>query len=288
LKLKIRKLRGEEMKRFRENFLIDAHAHLGIDWKYGFELTPQELIKKMKKAGVDKTIIFPCPWTKSFDYVEENRYIIRASRRYKNLFPGLIVNPLIRKSLEEIQSLCKQEKVRAIKLHPSAGNYSLREAVLNAFVFDFIEDLALPLFIHSSYKPKNEEILEIAQRFSGPVIVSHAFRFNKNLVRKATQLSNVYLDLSPFLTLLNAGQESKIILGNPEELIESARKRNPKHLFKVLFEMMKGRIIWGTDEPWCSKLPFSVGYFKEVNFIKHLNEKLREKIMMNAQEIFSL
>lgn len=267
--------------------IIDSHVHIGRDKKYRFKLTPRELLGKMKKVGVEYALIFFCPWTEKMDYVKENRYIVKVSKKFKNLYPVLFVNPLSQESIKEIRILLKEGEIRGIKLHPSAGKYS-PNTILETRVIEIAEEFGLPLIVHTSYHRKYKEVIEIAREFSHPLIAAHAFRFKKSFLEEAKTLSNLYLDPCPLLTLLNAGRFSRFVLGNSKELVEPARNRNPENLFRLLFEIMNGRIVWGTDEPWSSRMTFSVGYEAEVNFIKSIAPRLREKIMQNTQKIFKI
>lgn len=272
------------MSKERKTLIIDSHVHIGKDEKYGFELSAEEFIEKMRQAKVDYAVIFACPWTRSGNYVDENLHIVESSRKFDTLFPALFVNPFSRESIEGILGFCKRREGKAIKLHPLSGEYKPRD-LLDTDILAIAREYDLPIIIHSGYQDEYEGIIEIAHELPNPIIVSHAFRFRKKLIEEASKIPNIYLDPCPILALLNSG---KRFLGDLGELIDVAKEGDAKILFNALYEIMDGRVVWGSDEPWSSEMSFSMGYNSEVELIRQLEERVKQRIMRNAQDIFQI
>lgn len=139
--------------------LIDAHNHIGgPDKGDGAKQSPDEIVRNMDAAGVDKAVVFPfnevAPGP-SFSLA--NDFIVAAVRKYPERLIGFArLDPNCGDvGLTELERAIVKLGLKGIKLHPSSQKFSVehpmvleiveRAAELNVpVIFDSGKDLSPP------------------------------------------------------------------------------------------------------------------------------------------------
>lgn len=126
--------------------VIDVHNHLGEPWGTTYEQTPEVLLRKMDRAGVDRAVVFPFPFG-NFD----NEYVARAVRQHADRLTGFVmVSPFQRVDLRDyIRRYVEDDGYRGIKLHPAAHGYKLSELNVCGPILDVARELGIPVLAYS-------------------------------------------------------------------------------------------------------------------------------------------
>jgi hypothetical protein len=248
--------------------LIYHHIHLGFDNKTGYSLGTEGLLKRMDVQGVDKAVVFSCPNVPPLDknpYERENERVLTESFGEPKLIPFMFVHPYL--DTPEYVNATK-DHFKGFKIYSSARGieYSYSK-IQNTEVFDVIRSTGKPLLVHTSLREggRARDLVEVIRRYSGPVILAHLARLSSLDLDLVSGLKNSYLDLAPLNVLLNNPQ----FLANTSELPEAIRDLSPEKIVNYLKGRFTGRLIWGTDSPWCDHLSPD-GYRGEVNLFKRL------------------
>jgi len=250
--------------------IIDHHVHLGLDTnKSGFSLTAEELMRKMNLYGIDKSIVFACPNITPKDknpYQEENKKILAASRKYKQLIPFMFVNPF----LDTIDYLEKtQVMFSGFKVYATANQmgYSYSKA-LDKKQMQMLIEIGKPMLFHTGKVEGSrvDDLLCIIKASKGLILLAHSGRLFKQGLERVAKYDHVYIDISPIVTNIEL---EKILLAPPEERDLKLSKINPQKVIDYLERLFNGRVIWGSDTPWCDNL-IKEGYKREIEVRKYL------------------
>lgn len=307
--------------------LIDSHAHVGFDWfstkvaRTG-EQTPENLLAKILKNRVDKSVIFPfpnpkeliCPFTykesskpaklkevkeksyvlycetckkrfkvKNIPYLKENKEIIFFSKNYpKRFVPFIAIDPRHPRTVEMVREF--GDSARGIKIHPFILRSNPVEMISDELM-KTVKEKDLSLLFHSGIEENSSplNILKLAEEYEEiNIIIAHCARLHKEVLRKVSELPNLYIDstLAPtFPRWLN--RKDKIFLST---LTSSDKKKlhSVEGVYDFLVSIAGGdKILFGTDVPF-SKEKYSdcVKAFKEAEISP--KEKIAYK---NAQKL---
>lgn len=126
--------------------IIDIHNHLGEPWGTRYRQTPDELLARMDRAGVDVAGVMPFPFN-NFD----NDYVVRAVAAHPERFVGLVlVSPFQEEDPRDtIRRLVEVNGFRGVKLHPAAHGYKLSEHAVVQEILDLCAELELPVLAYS-------------------------------------------------------------------------------------------------------------------------------------------
>ena len=169
--------------------IIDCHNHVGFENEFEHQ-TSNELLKMMKKAKVDKSVVFPfAPITPTDSMKSENEKIAKLCSLNDKYIGFGRVNQLSSDYLDEIDRIVKLG-LKGVKVHT-------RRALVPQEIFDKLEKYKLPVLVHSA-NCKNSRVGNLKQvKYSGPVIIAHA---GKDYMGEAIELvnsrRNFYMDLS--------------------------------------------------------------------------------------------
>jgi hypothetical protein len=248
--------------------IIDHHVHLGVDSnKTKYTLSKESLLEKMDIMGVDKSIVFPCPNIPPRDknpYLPYNQEIKDQTQNQSRLIPFMFVHPYLDDS-KYISSM--KESFKGFKLYNSAKDMEYEyNNIHNTETIKSISSESKPLIVHTSlFKGgRARDLIPFIQSYSGPVAVAHIARMSHSDLELISKIENVYIDLSPFNTMLKNPHFLSL-----NEIHPSIRDLNPIEIIDYLTQMFGNRIVWGTDSPWCDNLNFN-GYKEEVDIFKEL------------------
>lgn len=227
--------------------IIDIHNHVGV--RPGAKQTPEELLKKMDKAGVDKCVIFPqtrtCP----------NDVVLKATKDYPDKFIGMImVNPWHKDAQDKLKEGL-EAGFTGLKLHPYVDAFPLDYHELLDPIFKICEEYKAPIICHcTGDNPYSmpQQFEEMARTFPNVILImahSGMIWAVDAAIRISSRNKNIYLGTSTTLTshiekALEVAGADKILMGtdspfNMHELeiqkIKMAIK-DPEDLKKVLGE----------------------------------------------------
>jgi predicted TIM-barrel fold metal-dependent hydrolase len=250
--------------------LIDSHVHLGKDYyKTGYSLSKEELLKKMDKFQIDKSIIFSCPNVFPFDknpYEKENQFIINSAHTEPRLIPFMFVHPW-KDTIEYIHS--NQNFFKGFKIACNARNMEYcYDDLFNNPVMNLISSMGKPLIVHIGLKERQraKNLVQLLKRYKSKVVLAHSARLFSYDLDLISKFPNVYLDLSPLNVLISCNN----FLPPASELPRIIKDKKPAEIINYLSSLFEKRLIWGTDTPWCDNLCLE-GYEKEVKLYRELN-----------------
>ena len=250
---------------------IDHHVHLGIDWKFNYSMSGNEIIILMNRFGIDQSIVFPCPF-QDFSYENPysiaNGYVLHSAMTFSNkLIPFMFVHPFM-DTKEEVEGLAN--KFQGYKFYNQAGEYDYRD-LSSSNIADYIFNQKKPVVFHigATKKGKPSTLIDTVDSFpETPFYLAHSGRLFKQDLENLSSRPNVYIDVSPLATMCNKGYFARKELRSPEVDIN-----NPKSVLNYLYGLFgKDRVVWGSDAPWSIKL-LDNGYSKEIEILEIMEDK---------------
>lgn len=181
--------------------VIDFHCHIGRD-KDGTVGHPSDLLKHMKNAGIDYSVIFPFDEKypgSCFSNANERIYkIMKKTRRFVG-FMRLNPNCERRILINEIEKNVKR-KFKGIKLHPRSQSFRIISKEVNV-ICKLAEKYELPILMHTDARigyEKNSnplKLAKLAEKFPKvKFIAAHMGYFIPQFLKKARKLKNLYID----------------------------------------------------------------------------------------------
>ncbi len=209
--------------------IIDTHAHV-VKKSY-----QDELINVINEMRDNNTIAFNI----SYD-INSSKEVLELNREYETLIPVIGVHPgdcqgWNQSMLIELESLItdKVAAIGEIGLDYHYDNYD-KEEQAKAFI-DQIElaiKYNLPIVVHT--RDSLEDCYEIVKNYSEAKFLFHSWSGDKEMTEKYLSISNnIYFSYNGILTFKNAEMQQEVIKEIP--------------LDRLLFE---------TDCPWLSPVPF--------------------------------
>jgi predicted TIM-barrel fold metal-dependent hydrolase len=205
--------------------VIDCHVHAGTASALTAPWTtiadPEEIIRRNKQAGIDKSVIFPIS---NDTYEDANREIAEICRRYPGRFIGYAKHdPQTEKGRIRAMLLreCREMGLRGLKLHVHPTSETL----------DTVVELGIPIIYH----PKRVQMFEeIARAYpTVDLILAHLgsdlsadWREHLAGIEMAASHANVYLDTGATVLTRYIEQAierlgpSKIIFGSDEPEVD--------------------------------------------------------------------
>jgi len=199
--------------------IIDSHTHIGFE-ENTQKQNPEELMKWMDIAKVDKSVIFPLGPTegKEQSYFKENENISKQLDNPRFIVFGR-VNQLSQDSLQEVDHI-KSLGLKGIKMHSEAAGFLGFDEL-----FKKIEESGLPLIVHTGESEKSSASNLENIPFNGNLIIGHGGKGHfKEAIRLVNSRNNFFIETS-LLSL----RRTKIIIG---EVID------------------KSKILFGSDAPF--------------------------------------
>lgn len=269
------------MERETRPTIIDAHTHTaGVDFynlfipRYPLAQSTKDLMFKMDSLGIDYAIVLPMPfpmyydprevrrnnkWVQTgleeFPYQVLNKSLLYETANYQDrVFPFLAVDP--REKVDEQARFLERNilngRVFGLKLHTLATSSPAPRLDESPFV-DLLEQFDLPILIHSGRSDITSPLnaLEFAKKHPKiRVCIAHLAGFDRSALQIAQEIDNVFLDTSPFLSHCKFAEQG-IDRYVSQDRFETDYG-NPLEAMTDLSEYLKGKLIWGSDEPWTS------------------------------------
>lgn len=191
--------------------IIDAHAHLGFDYVFDYELKENDLLEASDRYGLDISIVQPfIPRPYIEDHMEIHDRIYQLCCRYPGRFYGMAsINPHFRAEDydRELTRCVKKLSFVGVKITPIA--HAVHPASKNGMhVFEIAASLNIPVMVHTgSGIPFADPVACIPAAKAFPqvkIILAHAgsdLMFEQALML-AKDYENVYLEPS-WLSVLN-------------------------------------------------------------------------------------
>lgn len=295
-------------ERINDLSIIDCHTHAsGID-AYNFFIprlpsthSVAELERKIIDNKISYCIVFPMPFTlyydpkeavcnnklqpsglEDFPYQTENKALLHEvnfSSKSKCFFPFLAIDP--NEKVNEQMNFLKEEKnYFGLKLHTVATNSSLKDFEYSPFL-ELLKKRNMPLMIHSGKTEESSSnyVFSFAERHPDVrVCIAHLAGFDKDILTRIKKTKNIFIDTSPFLSCCYlADKKDKRYLSSNSLNLEFY---DPIRVLSSVNSMLKGHLIWGTDEPWTLLTDPTTGYMivgnsykKECQLLKDLDKK---------------
>ena len=183
--------------------IVDFHNHLGQPWGTRLAQTPQELLERMDRAGIDRAVVFPFPFG-NFD----NDYVGQAARQHADRFiPFVMVSPWQRGSIRDyVARHVDAFGCRGVKLHAAAHGYKMSELTVIGPILDAAEEFQLPVMAYSGDElyATPLQFLIAAERYPNVTFVmahSGFMMHTADSILVAERCSNVYLEQSAAISL---------------------------------------------------------------------------------------
>lgn len=230
--------------------LIDSHVHIGLNrfnlsnfkFEYDLENSYNDFINVMNKFGIQKSVIFPIPYS-NFCVSKSNNYILEAHNKYPDRFI-----PFCRIDNNLLYNL--SNGFTGVKLHLPYENFKIKDLKSQ---LRLIEDMNIPLIVHFSFKNKLKEIKEILKLSPNiKLIIAHMGR------------GNIY-------TNEDISHNIEALKYNDNVYFETSTIGDA-NIIKYSFETLgMNRIIYGSDYPFGKCTIDSYNYIQEIDFIKNIN-----------------
>jgi predicted TIM-barrel fold metal-dependent hydrolase len=290
----------------------DVHTHVGLDlgfmlrgwWPYA--ATAQDLIERMDANGIRRAVCFPFTLPSAFDpyaFANEKRVELLADRvpfdrenvlladeiarvdSDKRLSQFAMFDPA-RRVFEQLKHLEKLVgKIAGLKTQSTVLQSPIRLLLGESReLMEFAQQHSLPVLFHTAINPTDtwaqvSDCLAVAEAF--PKIrfnLAHSLRFQAEHLKRAAQMPNVWIDCSAHLNhCLLARQDSPVVA--PKSGRVDADYTNPTSVLATIHDMLGGKYIWGSDNPfmsWCDdKLKLIFSYREEADVFHKLPESIK-------------
>ena len=175
--------------------IIDCHNHIGEPWGTKDRQTPEELLRRMDRAGVDMAVVF------SFRYENfDNRYTYEAVKKHPDRLIGFeMVAPWVRPDYIDVARREIQEYgFRGIKIHANAHSFKMTGVVTIAPIFELAREFDIPIIAYSGDElvAVPHTFIPIATAFPDVKIIMAHSGFMQNTPEAtavAEQCPNIYL-----------------------------------------------------------------------------------------------
>jgi len=231
--------------------IIDSHNHLGgPDKGDNAKQSPEEIIARMDKAGVEKAVIFPFnEINPGVSFSLANDFIADAVRKYPARLIGFCrLDPTAgEKSLEELERAVNVLKLKGVKLHPMAQNFTPE----NKYVLKIMEkaaELKVPIVFDTGKSIFPSKALgKLAEKVKDAKIIFAHMR-GEGYLEAALENDNIYVGT------VKAGDLNRI-----------------KEAIAVLGA---GRVIAGSDSPYGDMKYEMIDKFEEIDMLSKRDKEL--------------
>lgn len=208
--------------------IYDTHTHLGSARHSGRELHMDEMLARMDRSGIDRSLLIPFPVVE--DYRAAHDEIARAVKAHPDRFAGAAcLYPFIpvEEFRAELRRCREQLGFRALKLQPQ---YQALNPVSprSDFLFGEALELGMPVICHTGSGAPfalPSLYIAVARRFPElPIVLAHSggsVYYLESIVA-ASVCPNIYLELSTLM---------------------------PHHIHEVLEYVPVSRLLIGSDIP---------------------------------------
>lgn len=297
---------GKREKDVKETNMIDVHTHVGRDeYKVYKNKQPQQqtaegLIEKMDRGGIERSVIFPFPFTLFFSldsvhdyemkpsgksnhaYEIENRYVIECSEKNNRLIPFLSICIGKYNNFEDVKELVKNHDVKGLKLHSRFARSPIsglrgsdfmnlaREYGLSIMVHTDSKNIILP-DIRYNYMDYSDpmDLIGVADAYPEVKIAgAHMGWMSKGFLDETRKRENLFVDTSPFLLLCSFDWREDDAL--------KMDYSDPAGCLRRICSEYGDSVIWGSDEPYT--IYNSNTIFDEIEILDSIGEESKRKI----------
>lgn len=126
--------------------IIDCHNHIGEPWGTRDKQTPDELLRKMDRAGIDMACVF------GFRYENyDNKYTYEAVKAHSDRFIGFAcAAPWVRPNIKEtLRFELDKFGFKGIKIHANAHSFKMTATTTLAPIFTIAQEYNIPIIAYS-------------------------------------------------------------------------------------------------------------------------------------------
>jgi len=171
--------------------IIDGHVHVGV--RTGLRQSVDELLQKMDRDGVDKSIIF--------NMVEtiDNDSTAKAMQAHPDRLIGFsVINPWNENCHFELKRSLEDLELKGLKLHPTLHGYSMSNHALLDPLLEICSHLKVPIIGHGADDVFSVPLAyeEMARTFPDvPIVIAHmgAIFLSEQAIMVAKRTANIFL-----------------------------------------------------------------------------------------------
>ena len=298
---------------------VDVHTHVGTD--YAFFLAgwwpyagmTQDLVQRLDRYGIDQAVCFPFVVPSAMDpyqfaadrsltlrdgrfpYDHENPALITEihrlgfEQRLKPLAmfdPGRCISPQVR-ALEELAG-----DVAGLKTQTEVLRSPIRNLIGEARdILRVAEAHDLPVLFHTAVSPSDansqvRDCLDVAEAWPNVRFnLAHSLRFDREGLKRAAELPNVWVDCSAHLIHCRLAQRDIPAVAPPDERVD-ADYADPAAVLQAVHAILGERYMWGSDTPfnsWCDDgIQLVCEYGEEVATLNALPDAVRHSMSRRA------
>jgi len=299
--------------------LYDVHTHVGMDpafWLRGwwpYAASARDLLDRMDAAGIDRAVCFPFTVPSAFDpvaFADRGELVLLEGR-----VPFDRENALLAGELERLDtqhrlamlamfdpSRCVAEQLACLeKLAGRMAGLKVQATVLQSSIRDllgpgrafleFARQHGLPVLMHTAVYPEDRwaqvaDCLAVAGAFPDVRFnLAHSLRFDRDALREAAQMDNVWVDCAAHLAHCRLACEDAPFVAPAGRRVEADYTR-PQDVLEAIHELLGGKYLWGSDQPfmsWCDDvLKLVYTYQAEAEVLHALPEPVREQMACTA------
>jgi hypothetical protein len=237
-------------------------------------------------AFADRQTIELLPGRVPFD--RENYLLVRELERIddeRRLLPFAMFDPsrLVAEQLVNLGKLVG--KISGLKAQTTIIQSPIRYLLDGGKdLLGFAEHHGLPVLLHTSVEPRAiwaqaSDCLTVAEAF--PEVrfcLAHTLGFNRELLGRAAGMPNVWVDCAALLIHCQLAREDWPIVAPSLERVD-ADYMQPAQVVSIIHEMLGGRYLWGSDNPFMSwiddELRIVYSYRDEVDILHSLPESIQ-------------
>ncbi len=303
------------------SILYDVHTHIGLDagfylrrwWPYAANV--RELIGHMNTHGVTHAVCFPFALPSAFDpcaFADRNAIELMPDR-----FPFDRENELLRVEIERFDPLKRllqfgmfdpaREVAKQVasleKLVGTIAGLKTQTTVLRSPIRALMNEgrdlmsLAhqhdLPVLIHAAVNPSDSwaqahDCLDVAECFPRVRFnLAHSLRFDRECLARAALMPNVWVDCSAHLAHCALAMQDAPAIAPAERRVDADYSR-PAEVLAMIYEMLHGKYLWGSDNPymsWCDdNIAMVFSYREEADVLHALPSRVRDDMANAAPE----
>jgi hypothetical protein len=200
--------------------IIDAHNHMGgPDKGDGYSQSPDEIVARMDKAGVDLAVVFPFNEVDpGMSFSKANDRIAEGVKKYPDRLIGFCrLDPHFEdKAIKELRRSVEELGLLGVKLHPTGQNFEITDPMVIEIARE-ASTLNVPLVFDTGKKQSQPWMVgELAKEAPEAVIIMAHLR-GEGSIDVAREYENVYQGTTKAFKVEKV-KEALEVLG-PEKLI---------------------------------------------------------------------
>lgn len=239
--------------------LIDHHMHFNNNGK--------EINNYIKKYKIDNIVLFSVMLESDVEnpYKKNNLELLDFSNKNKKVVPFMVIHPIL-DSIEYIKKESHKFEGYKINCNTKCGGYSYVD-IVDSPVLNYILERKKPIIFHTGYKEgqRIKNLMRVLNKSSAPIIFAHAGRFIEEDLLLASKNKNAFVDICP----LNVISENERFVSDKSPIKNDILEKNFSRVIVFLSKYFSGRIVWGSDAPYCDSLTKD-GYEGELKVYREL------------------